>query len=138
MTRQGGSVSGTACITPIITTAVKLTDELRYQLLKHLEQNPEISQRQLASELGISLGKANYCLKSLIDKGWVKAGNFRRNPNKLQYGYLLTPRGVEEKAKVTLRFLKRKQQEHQEIVKELEELRREASKLQSQGKGKTA
>jgi EPS-associated MarR family transcriptional regulator len=117
---------------------VKLTDELRYQLLKHLEQNPEMSQRQLASELGISLGKANYCLKSLIDKGWVKAGNFRRNPNKLQYGYLLTPKGVDEKARVTLRFLKRKQQEHQELLKELEELRREANKLQSQEKGKTA
>ena len=136
MTGQGGSVPeliflGTS------NPSVKLTDELRYQLLKHLEQNPEMSQRQLASELGISIGKANYCLKSLIDKGWVKAGNFRRNPNKLQYGYLLTPKGVDEKARVTLRFLKRKQQEHREIVKELEELRREASKLQSKGKGRT-
>jgi EPS-associated MarR family transcriptional regulator len=116
---------------------VKLTDELRYQLLKHLEQNPEMSQRQLASELGISLGKANYCLKALIDKGWVKAENFRQSSNKLRYGYLLTPGGLEEKARVTLRFLKRKQKEHQQLVKELEELRREASKLQPKGKGRT-
>ena len=89
--------------------------------------------------IGAEVGMQDFTmsLKSLIDKGWVKAGNFRRNPNKLQYGYLLTPKGLEEKAKVTLRFLKRKQQEHQEIVKELEELRREASKLQTQRKRKT-
>jgi hypothetical protein len=74
---------------------------------------------------------------ALIDKGWGKAGNVRRNPYKLQYGYLLTPEGVQKKTRVTLRFLKRKQQEHQELVKELEELRREASKLQSKGKGRT-
>ena len=110
---------------------MKLNDELRYRLLKQLEQNPELSQRQLASELGISLGKANYCLKSLIDKGWVKAGNFRRNPNKLQYGYLLTPRGIEEKAKVTLRFLKEKQEEYEHLQRELNELHKEAANLQT-------
>jgi EPS-associated MarR family transcriptional regulator len=110
---------------------VKLTDELRYQLLKHLEQNPEMSQRQLASELGISLGKANYCLKALVEKGWVKAGNFRRNPNKLQYGYLLTPKGVDEKARVTLRFLKSKQQEYETLQKEINELRKEAANLRT-------
>ena len=108
---------------------MKLTDELRYQLLKQLEQNPELSQRQLASELGISLGKANYCLKSLIDKGWVKAANFRKNPNKLQYGYLLTPKGIDEKAKVTMRFLKTKQQEYETLQKEINELRKEAASL---------
>ena len=110
---------------------MKFTDELRYQLLKHLEQNPEMSQRQLASELGISLGKANYCLKSLIDKGWVKAANFRKNPNKLQYGYLLTPKGIDEKARVTLRFLKTKQQEYEKLQKELNALRKEAAVLKT-------
>ena len=110
---------------------MKLTDELRYQLLKHLEQNPEMSQRQLASELGISLGKANYCLKALIDKGWVKAANFRKNPNKLQYGYLLTPKGIDEKARVTLRFLKSKQQEYETLQKEINELRKEAANLRT-------
>ena len=113
---------------------MKLTDELRYQLLKQLAQNPALSQRQLASELGISLGKANYCLKALIDKGWVKAGNFRKNPNKLQYGYLLTPGGLDEKARVTLRFLKKKQDEYEHLQRELNELRKEAAKLQATDK----
>ena len=90
-----------------------------------------MSQRQLASELGISLGKTNYCLKALIDKGLVKAGNFRRNPNKLQYGYLLTPKGFEEKAKGTLRFLKKKQQEYEQLQREIEMLREEAKHLLS-------
>ncbi|MDZ7662782.1 MarR family EPS-associated transcriptional regulator [Thiohalophilus sp.] len=106
-----------------------LTDETRYKLLKLLEQNPGINQRELASELGISLGKTNYCLKALIDKGWVKAGNFRQNPRKMHYAYLLTPRGLEEKARVTLRFLKRKQEEYEQLVDELEELREEAAAL---------
>lgn len=106
-----------------------LTDETRYKLLKLLEQNPHINQRELANELGISLGKTNYCLKALIEKGWVKAGNFRQNPNKMQYAYLLTPGGFEEKARVTLRFLKRKQQEHEQLLDELAELREEVAAL---------
>ena len=108
---------------------MKLTDELRYQLLKQLEQNPEMSQRQLATELGISLGKANYCLKALIEKGWVKAENFRKSTNKLRYGYLLTPKGLEEKSRVTLRFLKARQREHEKLLQELNELREEAARL---------
>ncbi|TDY02666.1 MarR family EPS-associated transcriptional regulator [Thiohalophilus thiocyanatoxydans] len=106
-----------------------LTDETRYKLLKRLEENPHINQRELANELGISLGKTNYCLKALIDKGWVKVGNFRQNPHKLQYAYLLTPKGLEEKARVTLRFLKRKQQEHEQLLEELKELREEVAAL---------
>lgn len=106
-----------------------LTDETRYKLLKLLEQNPSMNQRELANELGISLGKTNYCLKALIDKGWVKAGNFRQNPHKMQYAYLLTPKGLEEKARVTLRFFKRKQQEYEQLIEELEELREEAAAL---------
>ena len=112
-----------------------LTDETRYKLLKLLEENPHINQRELASELGISLGKTNYCLKALIDKGWVKVGNFRHNPRKLQYAYLLTPKGLEEKTRVTLRFLKRKQQEYERLLGELEDLREEAAALKPLEKG---
>lgn len=106
-----------------------LTDEIRYQLLKHLEQNPSLTQRELAEVLGVSLGKTNYCLNSLIEKGWVKARNFRRNKKKLGYAYLLTPKGMEEKAQVTLQFLKIKQKEYDHLVKELEALREEAALL---------
>lgn len=108
-----------------------LTDELRYQLLKKLEHNPSMTQRELAEEMGISLGKANYCLKALVEKGWVKAGNFRRNKNKLGYAYLLTPSGLEEKARVTLSFLKHKQQEYDLLKEELESMRQEV--LQREG-----
>ena len=106
-----------------------LTDELRYQLLRHLEQNPALTQRELAKELGVSLGKTNYCLKALIEKGWVKVGNFRHNQSKLGYAYLLTPKGLEEKAIVTLSFLKRKQREYNALVAELEELHQEVAQL---------
>lgn len=106
-----------------------LNDETRYQLLKLLEQNPNFTQRQLAEALGMSLGKANFCLKALVEKGLIKADNFRRSKNKKNYAYLLTPQGLEEKALVTLRFLKRKQQEHDSLVEELKELREEAALL---------
>lgn len=106
-----------------------LNDETRYQLLKLLEQNPNLTQRQLAEALGVSLGKANFCLKALIEKGWVKAGNFHRSKNKKNYAYLLTPRGLEEKTRVTLQFLKRKQKEYEVLVKELEALQQEVAIL---------
>lgn len=108
-----------------------LSDELRYQLLKKLEQNPTLTQRELAQELDVSLGKANYCLKALVEKGWVKVGNFKRNKNKLRYAYLLTPSGLEEKARVTMAFLKRKQKEYERLVEEIEALRLEAAELAS-------
>jgi len=106
-----------------------LSDENRYKILKLLSNNPDMSQRQLAESLGISLGKTNYCLKSLIEKGWVKATNFRKNPNKKAYTYLLTPKGIEEKARVTLRFFKSKKQEFNLLQSELEELRLEAAQI---------
>ncbi|MGV6827415.1 MAG: MarR family EPS-associated transcriptional regulator, partial [bacterium] len=71
-----------------------MSDEIHYRVLKAIEANPEISQRELASALGVSLGKTNYCLKALIDKGWVKVKNFKKNNNKLGYAYLLTPNGI--------------------------------------------
>jgi len=85
-----------------------LTDETRYRILKLLEAEPHASQRRIAEDLGISLGRVNFCVQALIEKGLVKANNFRNNANKRAYLYLLTPRGIEEKAVVTARFLKRK------------------------------
>jgi len=106
-----------------------LSDENRYKILKLLEQNPEMNQREVAAELGISLGKTNYCLKALIEKGLIKAGNFRRSANKSSYAYFLTPKGLDEKAKVTLRFLQVKKDEFSKIQKELDELRIEAAQI---------
>lgn len=106
-----------------------LSDEYRYKILKRLENNPEISQRELAGELGISLGRVNYCIQALTDKGWVKANNFRNSKNKRRYVYLLTPRGLEEKAKITLHFLKIKMAEHEALKQEINELRDEVVKL---------
>jgi EPS-associated MarR family transcriptional regulator len=106
-----------------------LTDETRYRILKLLEVEPQASQRRIADELGISLGRVNYCLNALIDRGLVKVNNFRNNANKRAYLYLLTPRGIEEKARVTLRFLKLKLKEYEALRSELEQLQREAVTL---------
>ena len=106
-----------------------LTDEYRYKILKLVSANPEISQRELAQQLGISLGKVNFCLQALIEKGVLKASNFRNSKNKLAYMYLLTPRGLEEKAVITSRFLRYKIQEYQLLQAEIEELRRDAALL---------
>jgi EPS-associated MarR family transcriptional regulator len=105
-----------------------LTDETRYRILKLLEADPHASQRRIADELGISLGRVNFCLQALIEKGLVKVNNFRGNANKRAYLYLLTPRGIEEKAVVTARFLKRKLDEYESLKRELEDLQREARK----------
>ena len=104
-----------------------LTDEYRYKILKLVETKPEISQRELAAELGISLGKANFCLKALMDRGLLKASNFRNSKNKLAYMYLLTPSGIEEKASITVRFLKHKMQEFETLQLEIAELTRDAN-----------
>lgn len=84
-----------------------------------LNANPNLSQRQIASELGISVGKANYCIKALIDRGWIKARNFRNSENKLAYAYVLTPSGIRQKAQLTVRFLERKQHEFEELKREI-------------------
>ncbi|HET7676124.1 MAG TPA: MarR family EPS-associated transcriptional regulator [Gammaproteobacteria bacterium] len=103
-----------------------LDDETRYRLLKKLQADPAISQRDLARDLGVSLGKANYCLRALVAKGWIKAGNFRNSRNKSGYLYQLTPSGLEAKARLTVQFLKIKQAEYEEIRRDLEALQREA------------
>lgn len=102
-----------------------LTDPQRLELLKLLHDQPQMSQRDLARAMGVSLGKANYCLKALMEKGLVKLGNFRRNPDKREYAYLLTPAGLEEKTRITLAFLKRKLTEYEALEKEIEQLRGE-------------
>ena len=103
-----------------------LTDEYRYRILKLLEADPGASQRELASRLGISLGRVNYCLQALVRKGLLKVNNFRGSTHKRAYLYLLTPRGIEERARVTARFLRVKLDEYEILKHELEELRREA------------
>ena len=100
-------------------------EETVYKALKLLEANPELSQRQLSSALGVSLGKGHYVLKSLIDVGWVKLNNFRDSKHKLGYAYVLTPVGIVEKAAITMRFLARKQREYSELQAEIEVLRAE-------------
>ena len=101
-------------------------DNTRYGLLKTLEDNPSLSQRDLAKRLGISLGKVNFCLNALIEKGCLKVNNFRNSDNKLAYAYLLTPHGVEQKARMTVEFLQIKVQEYERLRTEIEELKIEA------------
>ena len=108
-----------------------LSDKDRYELLKLLETQPELSQREIAKHLGISLGKVNFCLKALVDKGLVKARRFKKSPNKKAYLYVLTLKGMEEKGKVTLRFLARKQAEHRQLQEEIESLKAEAGKIRA-------
>jgi len=98
----------------------------QYQILKSLEQDPNYTQRQLSKDLDLSLGKVNYCLKSIAEKGFVKIGNFKNNKNKGQYSYLLTPKGIEEKARMTVEFIKIKTQEYEQLKDEIESLKTEA------------
>ncbi len=102
-------------------------EDTHFRLLRLLEARPDMSQRDLARELGTSLGKINYCLNALIDKGLIKARNFRNSRNKLGYAYLLTPRGIDSKATIAVQFLKRKMSEYETLKTEIEQLQREIS-----------
>ena len=102
-----------------------LNDDIRHKIFRIIEENPEINQRMLADMLGISLGKTNYCIQALIEKGWLKVNNFKNSNYKLAYAYLLTPTGIEEKAVLTVSYLKRKIGEYEELKKEIEELSKE-------------
>jgi len=102
-------------------------DTTNYGLLKILDSNPKLSQRELASRLGISLGKVNFCLKALVEKGSLKVNNFRNSDNKLAYAYLLTPHGMDEKGHMTVTFLQYKMQEYDRLREEIEELKNEAA-----------
>lgn len=104
-----------------------LTDEYRYKILKALAQNPEVSQRDLARNLGISLGKANFCLKALVNVGLLKVTNFKNSKNKLAYMYLLTANGIKEKSVITERFLCYKLEEYEALEAEISVLRSETN-----------
>ena len=101
----------------------KLQEDTYFRLMRILEERPDITQRELAQKLGISLGGINYCLGALIEKGYIKAKNFSNNKSKIKYAYLLTPSGIKEKTKLTLGFLHRKMQEYEEIKAEIEDLK---------------
>ena len=107
------------------TSYFMTNQELEYRALKILEQQPDLTQRQLSQALGVSLGKTNYLLKSLVDVGWVKLDNFQKSDNKWGYAYLLTPMGVAEKTAITLRFLKRKKREYDDLQIEIAQLQKE-------------
>jgi EPS-associated MarR family transcriptional regulator len=98
-------------------------DDLDYELLRQLTDQPDASQRGLAARMGISVGKVNYCLRALIDKGWVKANNFRRSDNKWGYAYLLTPSGAVAKVRLMRAFLARKEREFEALQAEIATLR---------------
>jgi len=102
-----------------------VTEDIALQVLRILKENPRISQRELAKALGISLGKVNYCVRALIEKGWVKTKNFRTSKNKLAYAYLLTPEGLKQKKLITISFLNRKIKEFEAIKLEIARLTRE-------------
>jgi len=109
--------------------------ELEYRALKLLEQKPDMTQRQLAKELNVSLGKTHYLLKSLIEVGWVKLDNFQRSDNKWSYAYLLTPKGIVEKAVITAQFLVRKQREYSDLQLEIQQLQDEVKRNQNLKQG---
>ena len=98
---------------------MKIEEEEHFNLIRKISKNSNLSQRGLANELGVSLGKVNYCLKSLKKKGLVKIQNFQRSKDKIKYLYVLTPKGISEKSKITLKFMKRKMQEYDELKKEI-------------------
>ena len=127
--RQGSAV---ACLTKLKygISCLMTNQELEYRALKILEQQPDLTQRQLAEELGVSLGKTHYLVKSLIDVGWVKLDNFQRSDNKWGYAYLLTPMGIVEKAAITARFLLRKQREYTQLQQEIAQLQEEVRQQQ--------
>ena len=106
-----------------------MAEERHLKALRLLEQNPEMTQRELAEALGVSVGAANYCLKALVEKGWVKLENFQKNPNKLGYLYLLTPMGIAAKAQLTASFLRRKMAEYEALRSEIDQLQAEIDGL---------
>ncbi len=103
------------------------TEDLDLELLRQLNTQPAASQRKLAQGLGVSVGKLNFCLRALVDRGWVKANNFRRSDNKWAYAYLLTPAGISAKLRLTSEFLHRKEREFEDLQLEIAALRIELS-----------
>lgn len=112
---------GLSCMQKKINT----DEDTHLKLMRLLEQHPNITQRELAEQLGVSLGKTNYCIKALLDKGWLKIQNFQDSKRKLAYAYLLTPQGMVEKSAITVRFLQHKMDEYERLRLEIESLRLE-------------
>ena len=108
--------------------------DIHLDLLRKLEVNPEYTQRELSQEMGVSLGKVNYCMKKLIEKGWVKLINFSRNPNKVRYTYFLTPKGIEQKTRLTFAFLKIKMEEYEILKDEISLLKQDVEQFKSSQK----
>ena len=106
--------------------------DIRLDLLRKIELNPEYTQRELSKEMSVSLGKVNYCIKKLTEKGLIKITNFKQNPNKMGYVYLLTPKGIEEKTRLTFSFLKRKIKEFEILKDEISELKLESEKMNTE------
>jgi EPS-associated MarR family transcriptional regulator len=102
--------------------------DIQLDLLRRLEDNPDYTQRRLSQEMGVSLGKINYCMKKLMEKGWIKLTNFNQSSNKTNYIYLLTPKGIEEKAKLTIKFLALKIKEYELLKTEIEKLQKDVKK----------
>lgn len=112
-----------------MTKALKKIDpDVHFRVLHLLEEEPNLTQRELAQRLGISLGGVNYCLKALIDIGHIKVGNFKKNPDKSVYLYLLTPQGISEKTQLTAGFLKRKMAEYHALKKEIDAIQSKAKR----------
>ena len=116
-------------ISPPFFSALMNKRDIHLDLLRKLESNPEYTQRELSREVGVSLGKVNYCMKKLTEKGWVKLANFSRSSNKFGYAYLLTPSGIEEKSRLTFSFLKRKLIEYEILKKEISALQLESEEI---------
>ncbi|MDP1527339.1 MAG: MarR family EPS-associated transcriptional regulator [Rhodocyclaceae bacterium] len=111
-----------------MTRRISLQEDIQFQVLRRLYETPDVSQRTLAKELGISLGSINFCFQALVDKGWVKMQNFSQSKHKMGYVYLLTPTGLAEKSVLTARFLKRKLEEFETLRDEIEKLKTEMPK----------
>ena len=112
----------------------QIQEDTYFRVMRILQENPDLTQRELAEKLGVSVGGLNYCLNALMDKGWVKMQNFQNSKNKFKYVYLLTPQGIAEKVALTSRFLKRKMQEYESLKAEIESLHQD---VQSAGKKDT-
>ena len=112
---------------PMTSRQAKQQEDNYFRVMRILHDSPEITQRELAEKLGVSVSGLNYCLKALIDKGWVKIQNFTNNKNKLGYAYLLTPAGIVQKASLTGRFLQRKMQEYEALKQEIQQMKQEVN-----------
>ena len=110
------------------------SQDIRLDLLRKLESNPHFTQRELSQEMNVSLGKVNYCMKKLTEKGLIKLTNFTHNPNKMGYAYLLTPSGIEEKSRLTFSFLKRKTAEYEILKKEIIALKLESAEMTNENR----